>query len=118
MPVTQRIYGALRSGIRDGRLPSGSRLDEGNLGRMLSAPRDAVRAALQRLRDDHLVERAPRRGTVVMRGPSRVAARQAVCDVFAGPPALAGQPTPRRVLHRGLRSRARQCGHHGRSGRE
>ncbi|WP_079153321.1 GntR family transcriptional regulator [Streptomyces malaysiensis] len=72
MPVTQRIYGALRSGIRDGRLPSGSRLDEGNLGRMLSAPRDAVRAALQRLRDDHLVERAPRRGTVVMRGPSRV----------------------------------------------
>lgn len=72
MPVTQRIYGALRSGIRDGRVPSGSRLDEGSLGRMLSAPRDAVRVALQRLRDDHLVERAPRRGTVVMRGPSRV----------------------------------------------
>ncbi|MFJ5841725.1 GntR family transcriptional regulator [Streptomyces shenzhenensis] len=72
MPVTQRIYGALRSGIRDGRVPSGSRLDEGQLGRTFSAPRDAVRVALQRLRDDRLVERAPRRGTVVMRGPSRV----------------------------------------------
>ncbi|MER6526812.1 GntR family transcriptional regulator [Streptomyces sp. NPDC001508] len=72
MPVTQRIYGALRSGIRDGRVPSGSRLDEVKLGRALAAPRDAVRLALQRLRDDRLVERAPRRGTVVRRGPSRV----------------------------------------------
>lgn len=60
-----RAYATLRDAITAGRLEPGRRLSENELAEWLGVSRTPVREALQRLRDDRLVEIVPQLGTFV-----------------------------------------------------
>ncbi|RFA08231.1 hypothetical protein B7R54_02575 [Subtercola boreus] len=65
-----RTYESVRSAIRSGALPSGTRIDEADVIRSLSSSRTAVREAFTWLAEEGLVERRQRSGTVVTRVPN------------------------------------------------
>jgi len=69
-PVVTRSLGQeaaerLREAIRNGSLPSGSRLVERDLAMRLGMSRIPIREAIQRLTDEGLVQKVPHRGTFV-----------------------------------------------------
>jgi DNA-binding GntR family transcriptional regulator len=69
-PVSQRTLSdeaaeRLRSAIRDGTLPPGTRLVERELARRLGVSRVPVREAIQQLVEEGLVKKVPHRGTFV-----------------------------------------------------
>jgi DNA-binding GntR family transcriptional regulator len=63
--VTEQVHGALREAIVDVRLAPGSPISENSICRQFSVSRTPVRAALQRLVDEGLVEVFPQRGSFV-----------------------------------------------------
>jgi DNA-binding GntR family transcriptional regulator len=69
--VRSNLHEALVSRVRDmiveGRLPPGSRVHEGNLGRELGVSRTPLREALKFLASEGLLELSPGRGAVVRR---------------------------------------------------
>jgi DNA-binding GntR family transcriptional regulator len=69
-PVSQRTLGdeaaeRLRSAIRNGALPPGTRLVERELAERLGVSRIPVREAIQQLVEEGLVKKIPHRGTFV-----------------------------------------------------
>jgi len=62
---SRRVYELLRSAIRSGYLPAGQQLVEHELVKTLSTSRNALRLALQLLAEEGVVERNPRRGTII-----------------------------------------------------
>lgn len=69
-PVSQRRFSdeaadSIRDAIRRGSIPPGSRLVERELAEQLGVSRVPVREAIQRLVDEGLVKKVPRRGTFV-----------------------------------------------------
>lgn len=63
--VTEQVHGALREAIVDVRLAPGSPISENSICRQFSVSRTPVRAALQRLTEEGLVEVFPQRGSFV-----------------------------------------------------
>jgi DNA-binding GntR family transcriptional regulator len=64
-PAREAAYQVLRSAILDGRLGSGERLVERDLADALGISRTPVREALQKLEQERLIRKTPRRGMVV-----------------------------------------------------
>jgi DNA-binding GntR family transcriptional regulator len=62
---TQRLYGAIVTGLTEQRLAPGTRLREERLGAMFEVSRTQVRKVLQRLELEGLVRREPNRGVTV-----------------------------------------------------
>ena len=69
--LRQRAYERIRGELISGRLRPGSRISEPSLAGQLGIGRTPVREAIQQLQLEGLLERMPRRGTVV-RTPRRV----------------------------------------------
>jgi len=65
LSMTDQVYRAVRSLLLRGGYSPGSRLSETGLARMLEVSRGPVREALERLAQEGLVVRIPRRGTFV-----------------------------------------------------
>jgi len=63
--ITEQVYRSLRASLLAGAYPSGSRLSEAGLAQHLNVSRGPVREALERLVQEGLVVRWPRRGTFV-----------------------------------------------------
>lgn len=63
--VTDQVHGALRRAIVEVRLEPGSPISENSICRQFSISRTPVRAALQRLAEEGLVEVYPQRGSFV-----------------------------------------------------
>ena len=63
--VSEQVHGALREAIVDVRLAPGSPISENTICRRFSVSRTPVRAALQRLAEEGLVEVFPQRGSFV-----------------------------------------------------
>ena len=63
--LTDRVYGAIREGIRSGAIAAGSRLRLRDLAAQLGTSPMPVREAIGRLEQDGLVVRVPHRGAVV-----------------------------------------------------
>ncbi|GAB2570657.1 GntR family transcriptional regulator [Microlunatus antarcticus] len=63
--VTDRVYGAIREGIRSGEIAAGSRLRLRDLAAQLGTSPMPVREAIGRLEQNGLVVRTPHRGAVV-----------------------------------------------------
>lgn len=63
--ISEQVYRSLRSSLLDGAHPSGARLSEAGLAQRLDVSRAPVREALERLVQEGLVVRRPRRGTFV-----------------------------------------------------
>lgn len=63
--VTDQVYAALRGAIVEVRLEPGSPISENSICRQFSVSRTPVRAALQRLAEEGLVEVFPQRGSFV-----------------------------------------------------
>ena len=82
----EKIGAALREGIRDGRLPAGTVLQEAPLAELFRASRSPVRQALEALLGDGLLSRHDGRGLVVGDG------RAAVLRQPPDPAALLGRP--------------------------
>ncbi|WP_306120383.1 MULTISPECIES: GntR family transcriptional regulator [unclassified Roseitalea] len=64
-PIAPQIYALLRAAIIDGRLPPGTLVSEADLARIVSVSRTPLRAAIQRLAREGLVQVRPQAGTVV-----------------------------------------------------
>lgn len=64
-PAREAAYAALRQAILEGRLEPGERLVERDLAATLGISRTPVREALQKLEQERLVRKTPRRGMVV-----------------------------------------------------
>ena len=75
--LRDEAYGQIRQKMILGQLPAGSELSEPMLAEMLGISRTPVREALQQLEVEGLVERTPRRGTVV-----RVPEKQDIVDLY------------------------------------
>ena len=65
--ISEQVYLSLRSSLLGGAYPSGARLSEAGLAQHLDVSRAPVREALERLVQEGLVVRRPRRGTFVRR---------------------------------------------------
>ena len=65
--ITEQVYSAVRAHLLSGGHPSGSRLSEAGLAQRLEVSRGPVREALERLAQEGLVVRVPRRGSFVRR---------------------------------------------------
>ncbi|GAA3561399.1 hypothetical protein GCM10022197_16260 [Microlunatus spumicola] len=63
--LTDRVYAAIREGIRNGEFPAGSRLRLRDLAAQLGTSPMPVREAIGRLEQNGLVVRVPHRGAVV-----------------------------------------------------
>jgi len=63
--VTDQVHGALRQAIVDGRLASNESISENSICRQFSVSRTPVRAAIQRLAEEGLVNVSPQRGSFV-----------------------------------------------------
>lgn len=66
-PARARVYIALRDAIVSAALAPGRQLSENELAQLLGVSRTPIREALQRLRDERLVEIVPQLGTFVTR---------------------------------------------------
>ncbi len=66
-PARAQVYLALRDGIVSAALAPGRQLSENELAQLLGVSRTPIREALQRLRDERLVEIVPQLGTFVTR---------------------------------------------------
>lgn len=66
-PARNQVYAELRADIVSGKLEPGQRLSENELAVRIGISRTPIREALQRLRDDQLVEIVPQLGTFVSR---------------------------------------------------
>lgn len=64
-PLQSQVYVALRKAIINGKLPSGSKLVEGQLAAHLGVSRNPVREALRKLEQDGLVVHNPNHGVTV-----------------------------------------------------
>lgn len=69
--LRDQAYQSIRKKMLMGRLSAGSHISEPKLAKMLGIGRTPVREAIQQLQVEGLVERVPRRGTVV-RVPKRI----------------------------------------------
>lgn len=67
LPVSEQVYGALRDAIVSGRLKPGDPISENSICRQFNVSRTPVRAALQRLSKEKLVDVFPQQGTFVSR---------------------------------------------------
>lgn len=63
--ISEQVYRSLRASLLDGAYSSGARLSEAGLAQHLDVSRAPVREALERLVQEGLVVRRPRRGTFV-----------------------------------------------------
>lgn len=66
VPLSDAVYQAISSALRQHRFATGSRLVEGDLATALGVSRTPVRDALRRLESDGLVHSEPNRGYVVV----------------------------------------------------
>jgi DNA-binding GntR family transcriptional regulator len=75
--LRNQAYDKLRAHLVFGELPAGSEISEPRLSKMLGIGRTPVREAVQQLEAEGLLERTPRRGTVV-----RMPMRKDILDLF------------------------------------
>jgi GntR family transcriptional regulator len=80
----RRVHMLLRAAIRAGDLREGGQLVESDLIRDYGSSRQAVRQAMALLAAEGLISRAPRAGTVVVRGISEIALTDAASADAAG----------------------------------
>jgi len=71
LPIAPQIYALLRERIIDGRLPPGAPIHEADLAALMQVSRTPLRAALQQLVAEGLVETRPQVGSIV--APTNVA---------------------------------------------
>lgn len=64
-PIAPQVYAALRQRIVDNRLPPGAALSESALSALLDVSRTPLRAALQQLANEGLIQTRPQVGSVV-----------------------------------------------------
>lgn len=67
VPMAEQVYGALRSAILSARLLPGAAISENAICRQFSVSRTPVRAAMQRLSEEGLVDVFPQQGSFVSR---------------------------------------------------
>ena len=65
VPMTEQVYGALRSAILSARLLPGAAISENAVCRQFAVSRTPVRAAMQRLSEEGLVDVFPQQGSFV-----------------------------------------------------